>query len=237
MMSEITEKYGEIREYTPEPDGSFNPYRIELFLSVRKSFSQERENLEKSLAALSPGTSPEDIDVKTSKNVFKMIRLGFGLLPEIAEFYKSRNQALLDAGMGLGEYYYIYIISYYSWLKKTPEDGPDFQIIGSNSNITFGDEEKITEERKEQITRRIHYIILPMMHNQFDKLSTDYTLKDKIEWRKTLKEEIDAMEYDHLRIPWQEELPEVIENSLRPFRRRLKESYSVMTSPLEVAMD
>ncbi|MFW6129305.1 MAG: hypothetical protein ACOC6P_03560 [Candidatus Aminicenantaceae bacterium] len=237
MMSEIIEKYGEIREYTPEADGSIDPYRIKLFLSARKSFSQQRESLEKSLAALSPGASPEEIDVKTSKNVFKMIRLGFGLVPEIAEFYKNRNQALLEAGMGLGEYYYIYIISYYSWLKKSPEDGPDFQIIGSNNTITFSDEEDIMEERKEQIARHIHNIILPMMLNQLKELNNDDALKNKIEWKETLKEEIDSMEYDRLRIPWQDGLPEVIENSLRPFRRQLEESYSVLTSPLEVAMD
>ncbi len=237
MMSEITEKYGEIREYTPEADGSIDRYRIKLFISARKSFSQQRESLEKSLAALSPGTSPEDIDVKTSKNVFKMVRIGFGLLPEIAEFFKNRNQALLEAGMGLGEYYYIYIISYYSWLNKSPEDGPDFQILESNNTITFRNENEIMEERKEHVTRRIHHIILPMMHNQLKELNSDYTLKNKKEWRETLKEEINAMEYDRLRIPWQDGLPEVIENSLRPFRRQLEESYSVLTSPLEVAMD
>jgi len=57
----------------------------------------------------------------SSKWSLAMIRIlaHLGIIPLMAEFVKTRNQALLDAGMGMGEYYFIYVVVYYPWLGKS----------------------------------------------------------------------------------------------------------------------
>ncbi len=38
------------------------------------------------------------------------------MAPRLLEFAGARNQALLDVGMGLGEYTWIYWLTYHAWL-------------------------------------------------------------------------------------------------------------------------
>lgn len=235
----LEERYGKMREYSPEPDGTILPDRIEVFLEVREAYVQEREKMEKTLSTLSSQGDRPEIEVKRPGNVLYMIRTGVGLIPQIAAFFKSRNQALLDAEMGLGEYYYLYIVAYYSWLGKPPEDGPPFRISGDDERDDFWeeDEEDVREMRGERIRRRINRLILSMLRNQLDKLSEGAPAEVPDSWRKALEAEIEVMESDKYRLPWQDELPDALESSLWSFRDRLEASYSPMANALEVAMD
>jgi hypothetical protein len=239
----LTEKYGRMKEFSPEPDGSIPAQRMEAFLSVRDDFALVREEMESSLITLSEEKGTEEIELARPKsrprNVFHMIRLGIGIIPQIAEFFKSRNQALLDNGMGLGEYYYIYVVAYYSWLGKSPEDGPPFRLVGRDEERDFWDEdeEEILEMRRDRILRRIHRLILPMLRNQLEDLRTQQLPRVSEVWLERLKDEIDAMEADRFRLPWQDGLPQTLESSLSPYRGRLEASYSKMANALEVAFE
>lgn len=237
LMTTLTERYGSIKDFTPNPDGTISPERIEAFLSVREAFSLVREELGTSFRSLQERVGQAEIEVKKPKNIFKMIKTGVGLIPQIAEFMKSRNQALLDAGMGMGEYYYIYSISFYSWLGHLPEDGPDFEIVVPDDERSSWNQGEVLEERRDTSLRRLHRMLLPMLYNQLERLSTSDSPDIPDEWRETLKAEINAMESDRFRLPWQDGLPSVIESSLKPFRYQLEQSYNKMTNPLELTVD
>jgi len=237
LMSTLTERYGRIKDYCPDPDGAIRSERIEAFLSARDAFAPARKKLETTLETLSEGKIESEIEVKTPKNVFKMIKLGFGVIPQISEYFKSRNQALLDAEMGMGEYYFIYVVAYYSWLKKPPEDGPDFQLVGQSEDYDYWDEEVELEARRDRLLKRVHRMTLPMLHNQFEKLTSGNITGVQNKWRRILASEIKAMESDRFRLPWQDGLPAILEASLRSFREQLEASYSTMTNPLEVALE
>ena len=181
-----------------------------------------------------------EVEVKKPKNVFEMVKLGFGLVPQIAEFLKFRNQALLDAKMGMGEYYYIYTISYFSWMGKLPEDGPDFEVTGEeDSGVRLGemDIEEMREERRDSMLRRLHRTLLPMLQNQHEKLMARGLSDSQSEWKDLLKAEIQAMEEDRFRLPWEDGLPDVIKASLDPYRDRLEQNYNTMTNPFELTIE
>jgi len=237
LMTTLTERYGSIGDFTPNPDGTISPERVESFLAVRDAFGPVREKLEISFKTLQDRVGQTEIEVKKPKNIFQMIKTGVGLIPQIGEFMKSRNQALLNAGMGIGEYYYIYSISFYSWLEYLPEDGPDFEIIGPDEERSSWDQGEVLEERRDSTLRRLHRMLLPMLYNQLEKLSTSESSDIPDEWREALKAEIEAMEADRFRLPWQDGLPNVIESSLKPFRYQLQQSYNKMTNPLELTFD
>lgn len=240
LMATLTERYGEIREFCPDPDGSIGPSRIEAFLSVRKAFAPFQEKLEISMRELQDKAGQSEVEVKKPKNIFEMVKLGFGLIPQIAEFMKFRNQALLDAEMGMGEYYYIYAISYFSWLGKLPEDGPDFELMGpedSESHLGEMDKVEILEERRDSMLRRLHRTLLPMLQNQLEKLVATGASETLSEWKDLLEAEIQAMEKDRFRLPWEDGLPDVIKASLEPYRNRLEQSYNAMTNPFELTIE
>ncbi len=239
LMEILTERYGEIRDFCPEPDGSISPSRIETFLSVREAFVQPREKLETSMRELQERVGQEEVEVRKPKNIFEMVKLGFGLVPQIAEFMKFRNQALLDAEMGMGEYIYIYAIAYFSWLGKLPEDGPDFEVMEEGGGSRFGeaDIEEIREERRDTMLRLLHRTLLPMLQNQLEKLVASGTSETLSEWKNLLEAEIKAMEEDRFRLPWEDGLPDVIKTSLEPYRDRLEQSYNSMTNPFELTIE
>jgi hypothetical protein len=240
LMQILTERYGEIRDFCPEPDGTIGPSRIEAFLSVRDGFAPFREKLEQSMQELQERAGKSEVEVKKPKNVFEIVKLGFGLVPQIAEFMKFRNQALLDAEMGMGEYHYIYALAYFSWLEKLPEDGPDFEISGQEDSGIRLDEmdiEEIREERRDGMLRRLHRTLLPMLQNQLEKLVARGVSEDMSEWKDLLEAEIQAMEEDRFRLPWEDGLPDAIKTSLEPYRDRLEQSYNAMTNPFELTTE
>jgi len=239
MTKILTERYGKITDYCPNPDGSISADRIEAFLTVREAFSESRKKLESSMQALEDRTAGTEVEVKRPRNVLQMIKLGFGLVPQIAEFMKGRNQALLDAEMGMGEYTYIYAIAYFSWLGKRPEDGPDFKVMeeGGGSRLGEMDIEEIREERRDVMIRRLHRTLLPMLENQHEKLVSTGASETLPEWKNLLEAEIQAMDEDRYHLPWVDGLPDVIKTSLEPYQERLEQSYNAMTNPFELTIE
>jgi len=239
MTEVLTERFGRITDYCPDPDGAIRPERIEAFLSARDAFAPIRERIAKSLEILSQRKHLDDVEVGKPRSMLTMLRLGFGIIPQTAEFIKTRNEALLGAEMGLGEYYYIYVVTYYSWLGKNPEDGPGFQIVGPDEerDYDYWDREDSKEMRRERLLRRLNRMLLPMLHNQLKKLTEESEPKASEEWRQMLKKEIETLEQDKERLLWQDSLPEVIALSLTPYKDQLEASYNLMTNLLEVTIE
>ncbi|MCP4662970.1 MAG: hypothetical protein GY856_46865 [bacterium] len=231
-LDAVAEQFGPIPSYHPEPDGAIRPERIEAFLAARDSIAGVREETERSLLVLAEG---ED-----RSGTFRKIRAGFGLLHQLADFLTRRNEALLEAGLGLGEYYYIYTLAYYSWLELSPADGPPFKLVSENGtilqNIEDLDESVVREFRLEQARASLNRLLLPVLRQQRSDLGDDEGDEELRAWRELLSAEIAALEADAHRIPWEDGLPEIIESSLRPYRDRLEQSYCTMCNALEVGL-
>lgn len=237
----LTERYGSIKDFCPDPGGAIGPERLEAFLSVRNSMEPAKEKLENSIVILSDEERASQFKEEPSPGILTKIKTGFGIIPLIAEFYTRRNQALLDAEMGLGEYYFIYVVSYYSWLGKSPGDGLEYNLVGE-------DEEKRgvywrrrrdedIEDRQDDVLKQLHRKIIPMLKNQLARLTRIDVSPIRDPWRETLAAEIEAMEADRFRLLWQDGLPDVLEASLKPFRGRLEVTYSKVLNALEMALE
>ena len=165
-MTELTtdkliESYGEARDFQPDPEGIIASNRIETFLAVRDSIALISEHLDSTINDLTNNIDRIEKEQKSFWNVMRLIGKGVGTIPQLAEFYNARNNALLNTEMGLGEYYYIYVLAYYSYLGKSPGDGPDFRIVedsnrGGAYTFQFDDneDESYDEEDEEYIDTR-----------------------------------------------------------------------------------
>ena len=127
----LEEKYGSVQDFCPEPGGVIKLDRMKIFLTVRDSLKWIRQEIEQSFHQIRDDIQKAEREEKPFWQALKIVRRGFNAIPQLVRFYKIRNEALLETGMGLGEYYYIYVISYYSWLDKSPGDGPEFRLIDS----------------------------------------------------------------------------------------------------------
>lgn len=231
-MDEVHDRYGRATDFTPAPGGVIAPERMEAFLAVRDDMGDIRRKLEHSVELISRVESGDEPD--NPIEVFKLAKAGVRLLPQFVEFYNVRNAAMLDEDIGPGEYLYIYSIAYLSWLRKSPGDGPSFQIMGGSNYDDVMDEFEIREMRLEDMYERIQDFMLPMLRNQLAELDQDSADRETRAWFEMLTAEIDELDGDPFHIPWQSGLPREIEYSLEPYRERLEGSYSEMCAALEL---
>jgi hypothetical protein len=246
VLEQVREEHGRLSDFRPEPDGALAPERMEVFLRVRELMGPARAETEHVFTLLSSQESEGASQVPGV--VGRVIEWGMGILrieaatdliPQAIAFVGARGEALLEAGMGPGEYLYIYSIAYFSGLGKSPADGPAFPLVGDDEDGDrgdrgMGDEFDIRESRRELVLVTLNERLLPMLRRQLAALDESGRLREADPWRQQLAAEIAAMEEDRFRIPWRDGLPPVIEASLEPYRARLEASYSPMCNPLEV---
>ena len=243
VMAEVRERYGGLSDFQPSPGGALPPERVESFLRVRELMAEARRETEASLSVLSSSGAGGAEQVPGLLG--RLLEWGLGaarvegatsLLPRVIGFISARGPALLEAGMGPGEYLYIYSIAYYSWLGKSPADGPAFTLVGDD--VSGGrqrggqDEFDVREQRRELVLTRLNERLLPMLRRQLVALDESDGADPR--WRQTLAAEITAMENDPFRIPWRDGVPEPLAASLEPYRRPLEASYSALCNPLEI---
>jgi hypothetical protein len=238
VLEDVTEDYGPIEGFRAGPRGVIGSDRVESFLTARESITPAREEMEQTLAPLG-GDDSGDRPVGVSVRKFVA---GVGLLGDVAHFLHQRNQALLDAEIGLGEYYYLYTLAYYSWLGKSPDDGPSFKLVGDRGyvleNLETLDEpeSEVRGYRMEMARESLNRLLLPVLREQLSAVSDDDADGDLQSWQEAIAAEVEAMEADAYRLPWQDGLPPVIESSLTPYRDRLEVSYSAMCNALEIGL-
>ena len=235
-FEELRTVYGEPEDFAPEPDGAVPYDRMEAFLAVRDAMAADRKEAGDILRAL------DGVEVDGEKpGVVQKIKAGINLIPTMMTFIHHRNGALLNGGMGLGEYVYIYSLSYYNLLNKDLADGPSFQITGDDEGgeqnsfhweagvRSEGSKDEL-EKRSKAVRTFLHRVQLQMARNQLEKLDGRGGFEES---RTLLLGEIGLMEDEPLRLLWETGLPEAVRSSLEPFQDRLEASYDPMVNVLE----
>lgn len=203
--SELEEQHGEAERFTPWSHGVIPAERMEAFLRVRESMAPALDELAAVFDSFPPtGDAIRELERQSIGERFRFLfgasRSMMRFPGHLGRFTEARNRALLDAGMGLGEYTYIYVVAYYSWLALLPDDGA-------------------------WATERVRRTVLAQLHNQLSALPGEPPVEPAPDWRESLATEIEAMEADPLRTPWRDGLPAPIAASLEPYRERLEAAY------------
>jgi hypothetical protein len=231
-MQEISERHGRVVDFTPEADGRIPHERIDAFLEVREITAPERASLSESLASLSE--TGNTASATQPGKVLQVMGSGFGLVPRMMSYISARNQALLSVEMGLGEYLYIYSLAYYSWLGKSPQDGPPDEVMTMNSRRWREDGDP--GHGRDQTRVILNRQLLQILRNQLEAAESDPRVDQLASWTEELATEIEAMESDPSRLPWVDGLPEVLATSFAPYRERLEQSYCAVCNLIEIAV-
>jgi hypothetical protein len=245
-METVAERFGPVSDFRPDFDGVIRPERIEAFLTARDAVAGTRQEMDRSLNVLSAKRADgatEGGDSRLPKlpaGVIGKTRAGLWLLHQLADFLRQRNDALLESEIGLGEYYYIYTLAYYGWLEKSPADGPSFKLVGERGYVLESvenlPEAAVRSYRVDLTSKSLNRLLLPVLENQLSDLKSVEGGSELQAWRQMLEAEIQKLEANPNRIPWENGLPGVIVASLEPFRDRLESSYSVMCNALEIGV-
>jgi hypothetical protein len=199
---------------------------MEVFLSVREAMMPRREALAASIGAL----APTDGEGRTVGG-FRAARAGISMAPRLLEFVRARNEALLEAEMGQGEYAWIYWLTYHAWLGHPAGESLLKDIMEMRSQSDGSVQMHIdgfdTEEAVWQLRRDIR-AMLRNLERELAGRSAGSEVHDLV------AAELAAMDDDSHRIPWEDGLPEALAMGLDPYRERLEASYSPATNSFEL---
>jgi hypothetical protein len=164
----------------------------------------------------------------------------FGLVGDMKNLLKDRNQAMLDVEMGLGEYTFIYAMAYYAFLRHSQADMPIGMEPGGDMVVTIPPEPApdFADASNPRYGRwpesRIRRTVLQTMENQLEAaIEADPAGADGW-WPRALAEEIEALTGNRRRPPWADGAPEALAASLEPYRERLEGSYSPVANQFEL---
>ncbi len=238
----LVETFGSPEEFIPQLDGSIPPSRVEVFLETRRNMAPSREALSRILFVL----QGEMDDYESSgASKLELLKSGIGFLPALFNFMESRNVAMVEEGMGPGEYMYIYSLAYFGLLEKDEGDGPALAIKGDakgddhNGGFQWQvgngrDEEGVSrDERSREVRSKLNRLLGEVLSNQLLALQNSGAALDDPAVL-ALKEEMAAMGLEKLRLIWEEGLPLQIRSSLEPFSEELDELYDPIMNAVEI---
>ncbi|MDW7761131.1 MAG: hypothetical protein SCM96_10905 [Acidobacteriota bacterium] len=244
LQEQVELRFGHVGDFRPAPDGSVPAESMEKFLAVRDAMREAVGALDGAFDGLKSHADRMEKGSKSFGDVLGLMRRGMDFVPAIMRFFSVRNQALLDRDLSPGEYIYIYVLVYYSWLNKNPGDGPDLFQQGDSYSFSFPAEgrhdqteadrtEHMKKERTLTMKRQAGRTLLPMLRNQYAEIEKNPSAYDPA-WTRRLKGEIDALEGDFDRLPYEDGLPSAISGSFEPYRARLEAAYNMTTNAFEL---
>lgn len=214
----LEERFGTQETFVPPASGVPAPERIEAFLEVRRALVPacgDFWNAEQAVAKMEAFDGQEEVSkIAVMKQAMSTTKTMMGMGPLIGHFYEVRNQALVDEDMGLGEYTYIYILAY------------NDEIVNPSAKLElFG---------PDATNLRVRQALASMLRNQLELLRREGGPTDVTD---AVAAEVEAMEHDPKRIPWQDGLPPEIDDSLLPYRAELDRLFCASTPPLELMIN
>jgi len=204
---ELVER-AESAPFTPAPNGAIPPERLETFLEVRAALAGPCGGIAKFDHTLHEMEALDQREHVSRTEALKMAlsttRSAMGMGRRLGSFFVARDRALLDAGMGLDEYAWTYVLAYHQRLLDPVEQAQPLAF------------------KEPPLNARVSKTLRGVLERQRAALAAAGGTSEQLA---ALDAELAAMAADPHRLPWQDGLPEAVAASLAPFRERLDEGY------------
>lgn len=212
----LVDRFGEDDAFVPSVDGSVAASRVEAFLAVRQALAgahAEIEAVDREMAELESIEDGEEPPLREAlPMVFRLTRSMMGLPWIFGEIERTRNRALVENGMGLGEYSYIFVMAYHDQIVDPSEEAVLFSSSAAGA--------RVRAELRGMVERQL--------------LAAEAEVPPDESLVTALAAEIEALEADAARILWQDGLPEPIAASFVGYRDRLDAAYSTAAAEFEL---
>lgn len=218
---ELEQRFGRSRDYVAPAAGAPSAERLEVFLAVREAMAPQRAEVETAVAAIARaqgGGAAEGL---------RAARAGFGLATGLGELLAARNRALLEQGMGPGEFAWLTALVFAPQLRATFEPPPPVEATPEGS-VTFRMDGDLGFD---DARRELHRSIRTMIRNRLDAESPEELTPA---WRAALEAELAALDADPARLPWADGVPAEVDEALAPYRDRLDGTFAPHAAPFEL---
>ncbi len=222
-FAQLTREYGDYHTYSPDGTVSVTAAQVERFLRIREGMVDERVRMEEELVNFDLDIDDEEIG---PRKVWEVLTAVGGLMNLAGEYLAVRNEKLLLEEMSLGEYLWIYSLTYYSWLGHEVVAGPELTVDGKTREL-FRDSESPLSPREQQ--RRYRRVAVTLFQNQIGAVPE--TDPERLE---LFKREFGRFENDLRGVIWVGGLPDTDAAVLEPYRDRLEATWHPPTNLMEL---
>jgi hypothetical protein len=209
---DLNDRFGDFSSYSPAPDGSVAADRIEAFIAVRERLRGPCEVFQKHRDRMEEIGRMEEQGELSSGDILDGFKAAIGFGPGFLDLMRTRNSALSEIGMGLGEYSYIYVLAYGEQLSSLLEEMSRDRLI------------------KPRTRRELAQILF----NQLSDPAARGGDEVSAELRAAVQDEIIALDSGTHAFPWQDGLPPPVETSFAPFEDRLDELFCEATARFDL---
>jgi len=212
----LDKEYGDSATFTPERSGGIHPDRLRRYCAVRRALFPMCETVTAHQEAFqrmeTHRTSEDPPPVDLLVDVARAARSVFSMGDEFGEYLIKRNETMVDYEIGLGEYTWIYVLANYAWQENQP-----VKIVPGQSRPSIF-HARVFPEVREMIRRHIPVIEKAIPKSKpIDRPALEEQLAA---WTR----ELEALDNDDQRIPFQDGLPAELEASMRSFRTQIKQA-------------
>jgi hypothetical protein len=209
---DLNDRFGEFSSYSPAPDGSVADDRIEAFIAVRERLQEPCDVFREHRDLMEELGRMEEEGELSSADILDGFKAAIGFGPGFLDLMRTRNGALSEVGMGLGEYSYIYVLAYGDQLST---------LLGKMG-------------RDRLINSRTRRELAQILFNQLSSPAAQSKDQANGDLRTAIQEEIIALDSGAHAFPWQDGLPSPIEASFAPYEDRLDELFCEATARFDL---
>lgn len=206
----LIDRYDWANNYTPSIDGAIPEQRVEKFIRVRQAVQTQCLGYQvvlTSIANLDKIESNEDTTASEAASTgMEGFKSAFSAGPKMIEFSNTRNQALVDEEMGIGEYIYIYLTAYGQ------------QLAAESASPYSGMEEAF-------LSPRARKEFIQILNNQLAAIEASGEQSSHADLADRLGQEIEALESGAQLSPWTNGPVGAAQESLAPYQQELDELY------------
>lgn len=221
--------YDDQDNFTPAPDGAIPADRMEAFLRVRADLMSICGNFETSERNFASLDELDGVENPPKKEIFSkfwvVTKSVLSMGPMMGKYFQQRNEVLLTAGMGLGEYTYIYTLAYRDSLHCQTSRDEDIEV-------TLHVNSRIRGALREMARRQLAALETTLAMDTSSRFPSGGGSADESQLV-SLQQEMERLDEDEYRLLWQDGFPPQIAMSLAPFRDRLHALFCGATVHLE----
>ncbi|MGB7451606.1 MAG: hypothetical protein WBM36_05725 [Lysobacterales bacterium] len=206
----LVDRFDWAEHYTPSIDGSIDPHRIEAFIRVREAVQSDCAEYQAvliSINRLDELESDKEVSASDAASTgFESFKSIFSAGPRMVSFSTTRNQALLNEDMGLGEYLYIYLTTYGEQLANEP-----------TSSFSGMEEAYISDRARKEFAQILTNQLLALQSSELNPTDPDL--------ERNLELEIEALQDGSHPSPWPNGPLGKARESLAPYQQQLSGLY------------
>ena len=215
-LARLEERFGPADAYTPADDGAIPGERLQRFLAVRRALDATCDEFSAMLGQMERVETIGENDTPSGREVAGTTR-GFaevaaGIAPAVGRFFERRNRALLEAGLGLGEYSYVYAMAYRDQLLD-----PAFKHDLFSGGRT--------------LPATAQHTLAAVLENQLHAARAQRAPAD---WVERLEREVDGLRNTGAHLPWSTGLPPPLAASLETSGDALDRGFCRATAGIEL---